>query len=178
MVALRDDDERLTGNLTPGPFPTGEGELAIVRASRVVRLHADAVAPLPLVRRDMLPENAAYPDSGCDLFASCLQGPLARCRFDAPPGGLRRLLTDARDREIALIRRRHRAPISALARTYGLTRRSIFRILSEQRAGEVGSGKREAGNENRIARSALVSDLASRFSSPASNFQHKESRHD
>jgi hypothetical protein len=80
----------------------------------------------------MLPENVAYADTGCDLFSSCLQCPLARCRYDEPPGGLRRLMTDARDREIALIRRRHRAPINALAQTYGLTRRSIFRILSEQ----------------------------------------------
>ena len=140
MVALRDDDEMVAGNLTPGPFPTGEGELGMSRPPgqtrrALVRLHADAVAPLPLVRRDMLPENVAYADSGCDLFASCLQCPLARCRFDAPPGGLRRLLTDQRDREVALIRRRHRAPINALASTYGLTRRSIFRILSEQRAG-------------------------------------------
>ena len=84
----------------------------------------------------MLPENAAYPDTGCDLFASCLRCPLARCRYDSTPGGLRRLKTEARDREIALIRHRYRTPISALAATYGLTRRSIFRILSEQRAAQ------------------------------------------
>ena len=125
MVALRREDEMVAAVVARSPR---------VVPRPLVRLHADAVAPLPLVRRDMLPENAAYADSGCDLFASCLQCPLARCRYDAPPGGLRRLLTEARDREIALIRRRHRAPINALASTYGLTRRSIFRILSEQRA--------------------------------------------
>lgn len=132
MVALRREEEMVTGTSVAQPSP------AVSRPPRSpapVRLRASAAAPLPLVRRDMLPENAAYPDTGCDLFASCLQCPLARCRYDAPPGGLRRLLTEARDREIALIRRHHRAPINALARTYGLTRRSIFRILSEQRGG-------------------------------------------
>jgi hypothetical protein len=138
MVALRREEEQYTPQRprrTERPHP-------------LVRLRAAATPTLPLVRRDMLPENAAYPDTGCDLFSSCLQCPLARCRYDAPPGGLRHLLTEARDREIALIRRRHRAPINALAQTYGLTRRSIFRILSEQRGGmEVGGGKREAGDE-------------------------------
>ena len=98
-----------------------------------VRLHADATAPLPLVRKGMLPEHAGYADTGCDLFASCLRCPLARCRYDDAPGGLRRLMTDARDREIAAARRRERTPINTLAAHYGLTRRSIFRILSEQR---------------------------------------------
>lgn len=99
-----------------------------------VRLRAADNAPLPLVRRDMLPENATYPDTGCDLFASCLRCPLARCRYDAPADGLRRLVTESRDREIARLRYDHSAPINALAATYGLTRRSIFRILGEQRA--------------------------------------------
>ncbi|MFI5178423.1 MAG: hypothetical protein ACHQO8_07670 [Vicinamibacterales bacterium] len=53
-------------------------------------------------------------------------------------------MTEARDREIALIRQRHRAPIAALADTYGRTRRSIFRILSEQREGQpTADGRRQ-----------------------------------
>jgi hypothetical protein len=125
MVALRRENERYVA-------------IAPVRIERrpPVPLRGAVQPTLPLVRRDMLPENAAYPDTGCDLFASCLRCPLARCRYDAPPGGLRRLKTEARDREIALIRHRHRAPINALAATYRLTRRSIFRILREQRATE------------------------------------------
>ena len=142
MVALRREDEQYTA----------QHPRRIGRPHPLVRLRSTATPTLPLVRRDMLPENAAYPDTGCDLFSSCLQCPLARCRYDAPPGGLRRLLTEARDREIALIRNRHRAPINALAQAYGLTRRSIFRILSEQCAGmEVGGAKRDAGNGTRDA---------------------------
>lgn len=91
-----------------------------------------ALAPLALVRRDTLPEHADYRDTGCDLFASCLRCPLARCKYDEPATA-RRASIAARDREIALLRRRHRAPIGMLAGTYGLTPRTIFRILSEQR---------------------------------------------
>ena len=135
MVALRREDEAFITSRRRG-----------ARRSRPpVRLGATAIPPLPLVRRDTLPENASYPDAGCDLFASCLRCPLARCRYDVAPGGLRRLVTEARDREIAFIRRRHRAPIAALAATYGLTRRSIFRILRL----EAGREKREAGSPRR-----------------------------
>lgn len=143
MVALRREDEAL---MTIGR------SRRVGRARPPVRLRATATAPLPLVRRDMLPENAAYPDTGCDLFASCLRCPLARCRYDAPAGGLRRLVTESRDREIARLRRHHNAPINALAAAYGLTRRSIFRILSEQRgAGEARGGTREAGSGKPIS---------------------------
>lgn len=134
MVALRREDEGLTTSRQRRARRAGRRPP--VRAHPPVRLRATATPPLPLVRRDMLPENADYPDTGCDLFASCLRCPLARCRYDTPPGGARRLVTESRDREIALLRRHHNAPINALAATYGLTRRSIFRILSEQRACE------------------------------------------
>jgi hypothetical protein len=76
----------------------------------------------------MLPEYVAYRDTGCELAPSCLHCPLPRCKHDQP-GGARRLVTDARDREIAALRRRHAASVEELADAYGLTRRSIFRIL-------------------------------------------------
>ncbi len=148
MVALRTEDEMMPApgdgsqpppTVTRAPANVAQPPPAVNRPKRArppLRLRTTWSAPLPLVRRDMLPENAPYPDTGCDLFASCLRCPLARCRFDEPPGGLRRLMIETRDREIALIRHRHRAPINALAQTYGLTRRSIFRILSEQRSTE------------------------------------------
>lgn len=114
--------------------------LTIEEAARWRRVrahpHLRIVEPdvLPLVRRDTLPDNAGYRDTGCELFRSCLRCPLARCQYDEPPNRRRGLLLDARDREIAMLRRRYDAPISLLASTYGLTRRTIFRILSEQRA--------------------------------------------
>jgi hypothetical protein len=83
-------------------------------------------------REDTLPEHASYRDTGCELAPSCLRCPLERCKYDEP-GGARRLLTEVRDREIVVLRRRHAAPISMLADHYGLTRRSIFRILKGMR---------------------------------------------
>jgi hypothetical protein len=94
------------------------------------RLRAvDAIdAPLPRVRSEALPEHADYRDTGCEFSASCLRCPLARCKHD-DPRWLHRLTVDARNREIVLLRTRHRAPIDMLAAAYGLTRRHVFRIL-------------------------------------------------
>ncbi|MBI2724012.1 MAG: hypothetical protein HYX50_03020 [Chloroflexi bacterium] len=86
--------------------------------------------PFALVRRDTLPEHTEYRDTGCALSPSCLRCPLPRCQFDEHSGA-RRMVTARRDSEIALLRRRYRAPIDLLAQTYGLSRRSIFRILKE-----------------------------------------------
>jgi hypothetical protein len=88
--------------------------------------------PLPFIRKDALPDHVGYRDTGCELARSCLACPLPRCQYDAPRSA-RKWLVQARDREIALLRRKHRIPVNTLARTYGLTRRTIFRILQEQR---------------------------------------------
>jgi hypothetical protein len=86
--------------------------------------------PLPFVRKNTLPDHYTYHDTGCELAPSCLACPLPRCQYDEPHS-VRAWLVAARDREIVLLRRRYHAPINALARTYGLTRRSVFRILQE-----------------------------------------------
>ena len=86
---------------------------------------------LPRVRRDALPGDARYPDSGCELARTCLACPLPRCQYDEPDN-VRRWLADARDREIAVLRRRYRAPVSLLCDTYGLSRRTVYRIFIEQ----------------------------------------------
>jgi hypothetical protein len=96
---------------------------------RPARLRLVPGGALPLVRRDTLPEHAEYRDTGCELAPSCLRCPMRYCKFDEPRANA---ATRDRDREIAALRRRHGAPIDMLAGTYGLTRRSIFRILSEQ----------------------------------------------
>lgn len=89
-------------------------------------------APLPLVRRDTLPEHTDYRDTGCEISRTCQHCPLDRCKYEEPLT-LRRAEMAARDREIAVLRRRHRIPVDMLAYTYGVTTRTIFRILSERR---------------------------------------------
>ena len=36
------------------------------------------------IRKEALPEYAAYQDTGCELAPSCLNCPLARCKYDEP----------------------------------------------------------------------------------------------
>lgn len=89
-------------------------------------------------RRDALPENTHYADTGCDLHSSCLTCPLVRCRYDEP-GGARRLLSSGRDDEVLALQRRGELTIDAIARRVGVSRRTVFRILARARIGEARS---------------------------------------
>ncbi len=92
--------------------------------------------PLPLPARiDALPEYTDYADNGCDLYPSCLNCPLPRCRYEEP-GGAGAILRNGRDAHILRLSRRDGVDIDHLATMFGLSRRTIFRVL---RAG------REAG---------------------------------
>jgi hypothetical protein len=80
------------------------------------------------IRQDALPEFTRYRDEGCDLYASCLTCPLPRCRYDKP-GGARAIFNSRRDREIVHLRHRQGLSVDTLARRYGVSRRTVFRIL-------------------------------------------------
>lgn len=101
------------------------------------RTSGQAIVPLRRIREDALPENLEYADEGCELASRCLTCPLPRCKHDEP-GGARRLLMEARDRQIIALRQTGRMTISALARTFGLSRRSVFRILQQARQAQGG----------------------------------------
>jgi hypothetical protein len=79
-------------------------------------------------RRDALPENTHYADTGCDLHPNCLTCPMVRCRYDEP-GGARGLLSAERDRAIVALQREGE-PIDAIATRFGVSRRTIFRVLA------------------------------------------------
>ena len=84
------------------------------------------------VRIDALPEHIEYRDGGCELAPSCLRCPLVRCRYDEP-GGARTLFQRPRDE--ALRRRREEGiAIDSLAMEFGLSRRTVFRILARGRS--------------------------------------------
>lgn len=83
-------------------------------------------------RRDALPEHTSYADTGCDMHPNCLTCPLVRCRYDEP-GGARKLMSDERDRTILQLRREGR-PISAIASRFGVSRRTVFRVLAHSRS--------------------------------------------
>ena len=82
-------------------------------------------------RRDALPEHTRYVDSGCDVHHSCLSCPLVRCRYDEP-GGARRLFSEERDRSIVELQRQGR-PVSLIAARFGVSRRTVFRVLARGR---------------------------------------------
>lgn len=89
--------------------------------------------PLDLpARSDALPEYTDYRDTGCDLYPSCLCCPLPRCRFDAA-GGAPALLRTGRDARIIRLARQDGLGVDELATMFGLSRRTIFRVLQHNR---------------------------------------------
>jgi hypothetical protein len=88
------------------------------------------VTTLPLVRRfDSLPEYTTYRDTGCSLNPKCLECPFAVCRFDdAFYGAIR----DARDTSIRNMLAAG-ADVDMVAKTFGLSRRSVFRVKAAAR---------------------------------------------
>jgi hypothetical protein len=90
--------------------------------------------PLELPARiDALPEYTDYSDSGCDLYPSCLNCPLPRCRYE-DPGGAAAMLRTGRDANIRRLARQENVGVDRLAEMFGLSRRTIFRVLSAGRS--------------------------------------------
>ena len=79
-------------------------------------------------RMDALPEYTEYDDKGCDLYPSCLRCPLPRCRYD-DPGGAAGMLRTGRDAAILRVAERDGVGVDGLAEMFGLSRRTIFRVL-------------------------------------------------
>ena len=85
--------------------------------------------PLPLPSRiDALPEYTDYADTGCDLYSSCLRCPLPKCRYE-DPGGAAAMLRTGRDASIVRLADQTGMTVDRLAEMFGLSRRTIFRVL-------------------------------------------------
>jgi hypothetical protein len=96
---------------------------------------------------DNLPEHVHYQDSGCEVSPTCLECPLPVCRYEVP-GGLSAILREPRDAEVLTARRQGTA-IDGICRQFGLSRRTVFRILSAARRAQNHAGKasRSTGSE-------------------------------
>lgn len=90
--------------------------------------------PLDRPRSDALPENTDYADNGCDLYPSCLQCPLPRCRYEEA-GGAAAMLRTGRDATILRLASEKDLGVDGLAEMFGLSRRTIFRVLRAHRHG-------------------------------------------
>lgn len=106
----------------------GQAEPGVSEAADRLRLVDDPRHP----RRDALPENTHYADTGCDLHPSCLDCPLVRCRYDEP-GGARHILNSGRDSEVLTLQRTSSLTIDGIASQVGVSRRTVFRILARAR---------------------------------------------
>ena len=99
----------------------------------------DTAYDLPM-RADALPEHVDYEDTGCDLYPACLSCPLPRCRYE-DPGGAAAMLRTGRDAYIRRAVAEDGADIDHLAGMFGLSRRTIFRVL------RAGRGRKQALGE-------------------------------
>lgn len=80
---------------------------------------------------DRLPELTGYRDTGCDIHPVCLTCPLPRCRYDEP-GWRQREERDQRDSELLQIRLRNAISVEELAARFGVSARTVHRILKRR----------------------------------------------
>ena len=80
-------------------------------------------------KADALPEHLDYRDEGCDLFPSCLECPLPRCRYDVP-GGVRTLVNRERDHQMRALRFDAGLSVDDIADRFQVSRRTVFRALA------------------------------------------------
>jgi hypothetical protein len=93
-------------------------------------------------RIDALPEHTDYEDRGCDLYPSCLSCPLPRCRYEEP-GGAAAMIRTGRDATILRLAQEDGMNVDCLAQMFGLSRRTIFRVLRGSRCESQNPGRRE-----------------------------------
>lgn len=99
-------------------------------------MEGTAILDLPArkPRIDALPEYTDYQDGGCDLYPSCLSCPLPRCRYD-DPGGAAAMLRNGRDASIVRLSHSDGLTVEELANMFGVSRRTVFRVLRAARSG-------------------------------------------
>jgi hypothetical protein len=153
-VRLVPSNEILAPSVGPdSPFPRREGG-AVSAANRVRSegiqlplIPEDEIAAYAGSARDRVPELTHYQDEGCRFWRACLSCPFPCCVFELP-GGPNRAMHAFRDGEI---RRLYAAgtPAVEIADRFGVTRRSVYRILGGVRRR---GGNRQSAIGNRDGR--------------------------
>ena len=98
---------------------------------------------LPPVRSDTLPENTRYKDDGCEAAASCLDCPLALCKYD-DRGWLQRESRRTRDDEIFRLREEH-VSVAKISERFGISTRTVHRIVQRGGAAPVPATQEDDG---------------------------------
>ena len=118
--------------LSVHPSPRGGWTSAMTQAITLLTLRP---------RSDALPEHTDFMDGGCDLYPSCLECPLPKCRYEEP-GGAAAMLRTGRDDRILYLAGEEGLSIDRLAEMFGLSRRTIFRVLRKARGPSHATGRR------------------------------------
>ncbi|MGE0544345.1 MAG: helix-turn-helix domain-containing protein [Dehalococcoidia bacterium] len=126
------------------PFPAREGGRGVrYEGIQLPLIPEDEIGGYTGSSRDRVPELTHYQDEGCRFWHACLSCPFPCCIFELP-GGPSRAMHAFRDGEI---RRLYAAGTSAveIAGRFGVTRRSVYRILGGVRR-RGGNGQWAMGN--------------------------------
>ena len=89
---------------------------------------------------DYLTEEYEYRDDGCDLFPSCLNCPLPRCRYDEKGTRVRKQLRDGEILRLWI----EGKDVKELSQEFKVSQRTVQRVLSQAKStfeGEGGYGK-------------------------------------
>ena len=97
-------------------------------------------------RADARREATGRGGNGCDVHPSCLRRALPRCRYEGP-GGLRARLNKTRDAQI-VGQRASGVPVSELATRFGVSRRTVFRVLGNKSRQPIPIRKQDAAPTN------------------------------
>jgi len=81
---------------------------------------------------DLLPEYCRYQDDGCEFADSCLNCPFPECIY-AQPGGRQQWLKKLRDKEVLQLKTSQGKGVKELAEMFGVSQRTIQRILRRDR---------------------------------------------
>jgi hypothetical protein len=79
---------------------------------------------------DLPPEYCHYQDNGCEFADSCLDCPFPDCLYDQP-GGKQRWLKALRDEAVLRLFNDQGKKVKELAVMFGVSRRTIQRILKQ-----------------------------------------------
>ncbi|MBF8266516.1 MAG: hypothetical protein HW388_24 [Dehalococcoidia bacterium] len=82
---------------------------------------------------DALPEHYPYRDDGCDVSPSCLGCHLPCCKYDDPTAYYQQI-RESRDQEVVQVSRTQGKTVPQLAQHFGLSQRTVHRILQRARA--------------------------------------------
>ena len=84
------------------------------------------------IELDLPPEFCHYQDNGCEFADSCLDCPFPECLY-AQPGGKQRWLKELRDEAVLRLFTSQSKTVKDLALMFGVSRRTIQRIIKQAR---------------------------------------------